>query len=52
LPVANIHGVVDALASINPRYTSHTYGLNLSKPVGGLPFATNVGGFPAPSGSA
>jgi len=24
LPVANIHGVVDALASINPKYTSHT----------------------------
>ena len=28
LPVANIHGVVDALASIEPKYTSQTYGLN------------------------
>ena len=35
LPVANIHGVVEALASMEPRYTSHTKGLNLSKPAGG-----------------
>ncbi len=53
LPVANIHGVVDALASMDPKYTSQTYGLNLSKPSLSLPpDGTNVTGFPLPDGSA
>ena len=47
LPVANIHGVVEALASISPKYTSQTNGLNLSKPaVTAPPDGTNIARLP------
>ena len=53
LPVANIQGVVDALASMDPKYTSQTNGLNLSKPLAGLAAdGTKVAFLPSPDGSA
>lgn len=53
LPVANIHGVLAALTSMELRYASQTNGLNLSKPcAGSAPEATNAGGLPPPDGSA